>query len=150
MKSPPSFAIRPITAETARPLRQAILRPHQSVDEMVFPGDDDPVTGHFGAFVGDKLVGIVSLYAVAPPSLLPQPAWQLRMMGVLPKYQHLGAGRALVQACVTHARHHDGQTLWCNARIKAVPFYTRLGFQILGEAFELPGIGLHHFMHRAP
>jgi len=47
-------------------------------------------------------------------------------------------------------RTADGDLLWCNARTSASGFYTRLGFAVVGEAFELPGIGPHHLMHRAP
>ena len=33
--------------------------------------------------------------------------------------------------------------LWCNARIRAVPFYTRHRFNEIGEPFDFPGVGEH-------
>ncbi|HJV08028.1 MAG TPA: hypothetical protein VJ653_00025, partial [Acidimicrobiales bacterium] len=52
--------IRPVTAEEVRPLRHRVLRPGQAFEETVYPGDDAGV--HLGAFAGDELVGIASLY----------------------------------------------------------------------------------------
>jgi len=36
--------------------------------------------------------------------------------------------------------------LWCDARLKAVPFYASLGFQSLPEVYDVPNIGPHQFM----
>lgn len=38
-----------------------------------------------------------------------------------------------------HAQNAD--LLWCNARIKAVPFYERLGLTVVGDAFRVPASG---------
>ena len=41
-----------------------------------------------------------------------------------------------------------GTLLWCNARIIAVEFYKKIGFQIKGEEFDIPDIGKHYFMYK--
>ncbi|MGI8984402.1 MAG: GNAT family N-acetyltransferase, partial [Acidimicrobiales bacterium] len=43
-----------------RPLRHRVLRPGQAFGETAYAGDDTAV--HLGAFAGDGLVGIASLY----------------------------------------------------------------------------------------
>ena len=44
------------------PFRLALLRPHQPVETCVFPGDNDAITVHLGAFLLNEIKGIVSLY----------------------------------------------------------------------------------------
>ena len=38
--------------------------------------------------------------------------------------------------------------LWCNARIKAVPFYQSVGFQEIGDLFDIKDIGPHYYMYK--
>ena len=37
-------------------------------------------------------------------------------------------------------------SLWAEVRIKAIPVYERLGFESLGDFFDLPEIGVHRVM----
>jgi GNAT superfamily N-acetyltransferase len=138
--------IRRISAAETRPLRQAVLRPHQRVEELVYRGDDSPEAAHFGAFLDAELVGIASVYR-EPPHGEPDPrAWRLRGMAVVPRVQRKGIGGLLLRACIDHAKQHGATMLWFNARTPAVPFYEAHGFRIRGEEFELPDIGPHYFM----
>ena len=41
-----------------------------------------------------------------------------------------------------------GTLLWCNARIIAIEFYKKIGFQIKGEEFDIADIGKHYFMYK--
>ncbi|MDZ4804632.1 MAG: GNAT family N-acetyltransferase [Candidatus Eisenbacteria bacterium] len=153
--------IRPIVAAETRYLRQAVLRPQQAAVELVYPGDDDPRTRHLGAFVGDRLVGISSIYVEPMPALSgdrPSPGvdpgtgdtdWRLRGMATLPEVRGTGLGGALLDACLDHVGTKGGTRLWCNARTTAAGFYLRHRFEIHGEEFELPGIGPHYRMSRA-
>lgn len=156
-----SITTRPISPEQTHPLRRAILRPHQTLAEMVYPHDDEPTTVHFGSFVaddtGERLCGIVTL-AINPHSSEHAPgldapgldaAWQLRGMATTPEVRGLGAGKALVLACFDHVKHQshtDARDIWCNARGAALGFYERMGFEVVSEAFDIPGIGPHRVM----
>ena len=42
--------VRPITAPETRPMRQVVLRPGKTLEELVYPGDDDELCAHLGAF----------------------------------------------------------------------------------------------------
>ena len=72
-------------------------------------------------------------------------------------WPHIRPTKAAAQArrCCVHRcaldlpRSPPFDRLWCNARIKAVPFYERNGFAIHGGPFEIAGIGTHYLMHRA-
>jgi GNAT superfamily N-acetyltransferase len=138
--------IRRISAAETRPLRQAILRPHQRVEELAYPGDDSTETAHFGAFVNGELIGIASVYREAPHGETNDKSWRLRGMAVVPQFHRKGIGSLLLHACIDHARKHGGAMMWFNARKPAVPFYEAHGFQIRGEEFMLPDIGPHYFM----
>ncbi len=144
MKTSP--VIRRIAAAQTRPLRQAILRPHQRVEELVYPGDDAPETAHFGAFLGGKLIGIASVYHEPPHGETDKGAWRLRGMAVVPELFRKGIGSLLLRACIHHAKRRGGTMMWFNARTPAVQFYQAHGFQIRGAEFTLPDIGPHYFM----
>ena len=134
--------VRPISAADTRPLRQRVLRPHQSADELVFGGDDHPDALHVGAFHDGHLLGIASV-APAPAPGTGAPAWQLRGMAVLPGAQGQGVGRQILDAVVRHLRAHRATMLWCNGRTPALGFYTRLGFTAVGTEFVAPHSGPH-------
>ncbi len=140
--------IAPITALATHELRQSILRPHQTLAEMAYPGDDDSGTIHFGAFDREKLIGIVSLY-VEPLPDEPQPTdLRFRGMAVDADRQLGGVGRLLIEACIAHARDAGGRVLWCNARTSAAGFYERLNFAQHGEIFDISAVGPHVVMTR--
>lgn len=138
--------IKRVSPDAVRPIRQAILRPHQTVEECVFPGDDVPEAGHFGAYLADRLVSIGSIFRESPPGQAVPAAWRLRGMATLPEVRGQGCGAAVLDACIAHVRAHHGRFIWCNARTPAVGFYRRYGFATIGEEFELPGIGPHYVM----
>ncbi len=131
-------------AEEIRPLRHRVLRPGQTFEETSYPGDDLPDTVHLGAFDGDRLVGIASLYREGRD----EPGWRLRGMATDAAVRGAGFGAALLAACIDHVAAAGGGELWCNARMSAVGFYRRAGFEVLSEEFDVPGIGAHVVMAR--
>jgi GNAT superfamily N-acetyltransferase len=143
-------SVRRISAEETIAVRWPILRPGFPRETAVFDGDHDLLTIHLGAFQGERLVGVASIYA-APLPEKPElnRTWQLRGMATLPEVRGLGLGRALLQACETAAREAGGALLWCNARIAAAPFYSRHGWEIIGSEFDIPTVGPHYRMMRA-
>ena len=58
-------------------LRHEILRPNLSLAMCCYPGDKDLSTSHFGGFLDDSLVGIVSCLLYTSPS--PRDKRQSRM-----------------------------------------------------------------------
>jgi len=124
------------------PLRHRELRPGRALDAAAFDGDDEPATVHVGAFLvhpGD---------AVACASFMARdPAYQLRGMATRADLVRRGLGSALLRYAVgalpDRAR---ARSLWCNARLEAVPFYRRMGWTVASERFEIPDVGPHHAM----
>ena len=137
--------IRRVTAGEVRPLRHRVLRPGQAFEETVYPGDDAGV--HLGAFDGDRLVGIASLYEEDRVGGRAG-GWRLRGMATDARVRGAGYGGALLAGCVAEVGAAGGTELWCNARMNAVGFYRRAGFEVVSDEFDVPGIGAHVVMTR--
>lgn len=150
-------------------LRQSVLRPHQRIDEVGFPGDGSPGACHFaarivpglggaagGGLIGvasGGLIGVVSVIPEAAPRQLAGPAaagaWRLRGMAVHPSARGLGVGRDLLGAVVERMLGLPAPVLlWCTAREAAVGFYAKAGFEEAGGQFDVAGIGAHRLMWR--
>ena len=142
------FEIRPISVADALPLRQKLLRPHQTLENLVHPDDDAPDSLHVGAFLDGQLVGVASVSRSSPPGEVDQNVWQLRSIATVPEMRRAGCGAALACACITHVAAHGGTALWCNGRTSALAFYRALGFQTRGEEFQVPYTGPHYVMWR--
>jgi predicted GNAT family N-acyltransferase len=138
-----------LPADAVRPLRQRVLRPYQSIGELVYPGDDHPLALHVGSVLGGTLVGIASIAPAPHPVDARQGDWRLRGMATLPEVRGTGSGAELLLACLEHAGAHGGLRVWCDARSGAVGFYERFGFDREGESFDVPGIGSHVRMTRS-
>jgi GNAT superfamily N-acetyltransferase len=136
------------TAETV-PLRHAVLRPGRPIATALFPGDALPSTKHFGAFRNGQLLCIASLFEAELPDEPGVAAIQLRGMATAADAQRTGLGRALVLGCAAFAREKGASLLWCNARLYASGFYSKLGFQIVGNEFDIPDVGPHYRMKLA-
>ena len=141
--------IREIPGAATLSLRRRVLRPHHPEELLVFPGDDAPLTRHFGAFDDGVHVGIASVYREPKSGMSDQGAWRLRGMGTLSEVRRRGVGAKLLEACIAHAVLHGGTSLWCNARVVACDFYAALGFAREGAPFDLEDIGPHYVMWRA-
>lgn len=141
--------VRAVPAAVTFPLRQRVLRPHETLEQLVLPGDDDPESGHFAAYAGDEVIGTASVRREPPPwAPAAEPAWRLRGMATAEPMRSSGVGTAVLAAVVDHVQSNGGGLLWCNARLPAVPFYERNGFTTRGESWVDPDIGPHIAMER--
>src|SRR4051794_11884594 len=114
----PAYVIRAVSAAETRLLRKEVLRPHQTLDEVGFAGDEVPGAAHFGAFVNGQMVATATVHPE-------DDEWRLRGMATRAEFRGRGLGGELVQACVDHVRQAGGTRIWCNARLKAADFYRR-------------------------
>lgn len=135
--------MRAISLERTRPLRQAVLRPHETVEDMAC-GEFE---GAFavGAFDADELVSVGLIAPDGEPG-----GWRIRGMATLAGARGSGAGTAVLDALVQHALAAGAQRIWCNARTPARRFYERAGFRVISGEFALPVIGPHVVMELDP
>lgn len=142
------FNIKRITAEDTRNLRHIILRPHQSPEELIYPGDEDPESVHFGLFCDNKLTGIASVYRQSPAGLNSNDSWRLRGMATAEEVRGMGFGKELMNECLKYVKEKKGKVFWCTARTTAESFYEMFGLKRQGEVFTPEGLGEHVIMSR--
>jgi predicted GNAT family N-acyltransferase len=129
-------------AEDTYSLRGAILRPNGG--EIAWAGDEDPHTFHLAARDGEgRIVGVVRFSPATCPWRPARAPWQLRGMATDAAVRGTGAGRALVVGGLTRVAARGGDLLWCDARVSAAGFYERMGFAVVTEPYDKPGIGPH-------
>src|SRR5260221_204589 len=129
--------IRPISADEARTVRWPVLRAGMPPESAILDHDDDPGTRHFGAFEGERLVGVATFFAEPCPGRPGRRAWRLRGMATFAEMQGRGAGRALVPSGVGVALADGADLMWCPPRTTARGFYQRLGFTAFGNGFRV-------------
>lgn len=140
--------IKEIPALETFSVRQPVLRPGKSIESCHFEGDNLESTKHFGLFSNEKLAGIASLFEDSTPLLKEKSQFQLRGMAVLPEFQKQGLGEALVKHAENDALERSGKIMWFNAREIAVAFYKKLGYEIIGDSFNIADIGKHYVMYK--
>lgn len=172
MLLPKAFDVVQIPAEWTRPLRWRVLRPHHTLLDTVFEGDETAV--HFGAMLREGagaeevekvnyVVGVASVYRKCPPGeqrgwaddnisklLSGDDAWQLRGMATDESVRGSGAGGALLEVCLRYVQQQSPRGIfWCNARENVSGFYERYGLQLCGGVYEVQSVGPHVFMWKA-
>jgi GNAT superfamily N-acetyltransferase len=131
--------VRKVSLADTRPLRQAVLRPHQTVAAM--EADELPDAHAVGAFDADELIAVGLIAPDGEPG-----AWRVRGMATAERTRGRGAGAAVLEVLVRHALANGATRVWCNARLPARAVHERAGFRVSSEEFELPDIGPHVVM----
>ena len=100
--------ILPIEPSLTLELRHTVLRPHQSREECVYPGDESPSSFHLGAYVNGQLQGVLSCFQEAstehqPAEVAALACMRIRGVAVAPSAQGMGLGRKLMDGCLREA-----------------------------------------------
>ena len=143
---PEHFSVRKVAPEETFALRHRVLRGHEPIEKLRLPSDDDPASASFAAIDRDtgEVVGTAVVFPEPPPwDVDAAGAWRLRGMATAEAWRSKGVGGAVLQAVVDHVAGAGGRLLWCNARVPAVNFYERAGFERVGEEWEEPHICPH-------
>lgn len=139
---PTTLTVSEVPAADTIPLRGAVLRPGRPA---AIDGDDDPATFHLAARTAQgQIVGVVRFHPAPCPWRREASApWQLRGMATDPAVRGAGAGRALLVEGLAAVAARGGDLVWCDARLAAVGFYERMGFAVVTQEYDKPGIGPH-------
>jgi ribosomal protein S18 acetylase RimI-like enzyme len=132
---------REVSLAETRELRQAVLRPHETLESLAA---DEPTDAYaVGVLDGEVAIAVGFVAPDGEPG-----AWRVRGMATAPASRGRGAGTAVLDALVRHAVANGASRIWCNARTPARSLYERAGFRIVSDEFELPAIGPHFVMER--
>ncbi|MCS6789866.1 MAG: GNAT family N-acetyltransferase [Bacteroidia bacterium] len=134
--------------QKVHPLRWQVLRPGLPPEAAYFPGDEDRETLHFAALTEEgEVVGVASYFSeVYEPLYQGTRMYRLRGMATHPDWQRqAGIGTLLLRRSLSFLKAQGIEVVWCYARIEAVAFYQKNGFQRWEAAgqIDIPGVGLH-------
>ncbi len=139
-----AMKVQRVPAWRTATLRQHVLRPHQTVEEVAGSTDGGEGAVHFAAVNHEEVIGSASVWPERPPWVSGlRPSWRLRGMATAEVRRGQGVGTATLDAVVDHVRGQGGGLLWCHARTPAVRFYQRAGLVVQGEGWVDPVIGPH-------
>ena len=147
-----SLHLERLAAEQVQPLRTKILRPHFEEGELCeFPQDHHHDTAHYGLVDQDSAAqAAVTFIHNKCPEKPDVEAIQLRGMCVHEAMQRQGLGERLLEGALGQLAvgFPAAKIVWCNARLSAADFYEKMGFERIGEVFEVDEIDPHVVMWR--
>ncbi len=129
-KTKMNSSIQPISAEQTWPMRQSVMYPDFSIEQVKLK--DDVQGRHFGLFLGDELVVVVSLF-------LQDQILQFRKLATKTNQQGKGYGKQMMAFILDLASAENLKMVWCNARLTAAAFYKTFGFEVFGETWQQDG-----------
>jgi predicted GNAT family N-acyltransferase len=123
--------IEQIRYELTWRIRHEVMYPELPFDVIKLPEDAEGI--HFGLYIGAQLSAVVSLFNKGG-------RYQFRKFATVKAFQGKGYGSMLLNYIIAYVRQEEGNQLWCNARISALKFYEKFGFNQSGEYFSEHGI----------
>lgn len=133
-----------LTAEQTHDLRRTLLRDGTASDQVEFDGDDEAETFHLGAYVDGALVSISTWMSRRYPDLPGHPGHQLRGMATVPAARGSGVSDEMLLAGLGRCTEVGSTLVWARARVAALSFYERHGFEARGHEYVDLSTGLPH------
>lgn len=132
-------SITQITSSQTWPLRHIVMWPDKPLDYIKLPNDDLGI--HYGLFVEQRLVTVVSLF-------IDDNVAQFRKLATATSEQGKGFGTRLLSHLIIEAKHKGIKRLWCNARSDKAVYYERFGMKKTKQTFNKGGIDYVVMEHR--
>lgn len=129
-------------------VRHPVLRAGKPIESCRFEGDNLETTHHFGLYLDQELVGIISLFKTSNPVFAEPNQYQIRGMAVLQDQQKKDFGKALILHSEAFCKLQNVDFIWFNARVEAIGFYEKMGYQKKGLTFDIPDVGEHIIMFK--
>ena len=140
--------VKEINAIETYKVRHKVLRQGKPIDSCKFEGDETGSTFHLGLFYYSELIGVATYMKNQNELFQGELHYQLRGMAILQQFQGKKFGNVLLQKGEQLLKTKKSDLVWCNAREIAVNFYSNFGFQISGDKFQIPDIGMHFVMYK--
>ncbi|MCI4441888.1 MAG: GNAT family N-acetyltransferase [Lentimicrobium sp.] len=140
--------IKKISSAETFSVRHPVLRKGKPLESCHFDGDNLETTQHFGLYLDEELVGIISLFKKSNPDFKENNQYQIRGMAVLEDHRKKDFGKALIRYSEEQCKNQNVDLIWFNARIEASGFYEKMGYQKIGVPFEIPDVGEHIVMFK--
>ena len=122
--------IRKILAEQTLDMRHKVMWPDRDIEYVKLK--DDPKGMHFGLFIDDTMVSVISAFTDGDSA-------QLRKFATIKKEQGKGYGSYLFNGVVKILKTVGIKRGWLNARVTKISFYEKKGLVETGSRFEKGG-----------
>ncbi|MEJ2004165.1 MAG: GNAT family N-acetyltransferase [Cyclobacteriaceae bacterium] len=112
-------------------VREKVYIEEQQIDREDEFDEFEPVSRHFIALSGDQAIG-------AARWRYTDEGVKLERFAVLPEFRKRGIASELVRSVIEDIRKHagfNGQKLYLNAQLSAMPLYAKFGFLPAGNRF---------------
>jgi phosphoribosylformimino-5-aminoimidazole carboxamide ribotide isomerase len=123
--------IKPVPLADIWAMRQTVMYPQESLEFVKLP--DDEAGLHWGLYVRDELVSVVSVFEQYGQV-------QFRKFATVAHLQGKGYGTALLQYVLEWAKRKGKKSIWCNARLSATGIYKKFGMQATGDTWQKYGL----------
>ncbi len=135
-----------VKTEAVLPLRSAVLRNGNPLQECIFAGDGEAETFHLADVEKGQIICVATFHFCRHPKYNGN-AYQLRGMATTAGHRGKGVGNRLLNFGIVYLRGKHIDYVWCNARKAAYSFYLSQGFEFISEESEVEGIGPHKTMY---
>ena len=125
------MTIKEVSIDQILPIRQQVMWPDKPIDFVRVPEDENGI--HFGLFVEENLVSVVSVFIHGQEA-------QFRKFATLEQFQGKGNGSKLLQYIFDFLEAKNTKRIWCNARISKAGFYQKFGMTTTDATFEKEGM----------
>lgn len=122
--------IKQINQQDTYSIRHQVMWPEKPTSYIKLPNDPEGL--HYGLFVDDILVSVVSVFSEHGD-------YQFRKFATLEDYQGQGYGTALLKHVIDQLKQMGAKSIWCNARADKVDYYKRFGLSETDKTFEKGG-----------
>jgi len=123
--------IRQVSSLDVLPIRQKVMWPAKPIEYVKLPNDD--AGEHFGLFLGDQMISIISLF-------MKDGEVQFRKFATLREFQGCGYGTLLLKKIIDISQHNGVNRIWCNARVEKSDFYKKFGLNPTNKQFQKGGV----------
>tara|TARA_B110001452_G_scaffold55994_1_gene43341 strand:- start:6465 stop:6878 length:414 start_codon:yes stop_codon:yes gene_type:complete len=120
-----------ITSEDTLKIRHKVMWPSKSIDYVRLSNDNKG--RHFGLFINDNMISVISLFVVDKEA-------QFRKFATLSDYQGKGFGSILLKEIMSIVKQSPINKVWCNARTDKSNYYTKFGMTVTDKSFVKGGI----------
>ena len=143
------MTIKSISANETFTVRQPVLRPDRPIEDCCFELDNHASSLHLGMELNGEIIAVLSALPIKCENFPNLTSMRLRGIATLHAFQKKGLGSQLmIEVEKRLLKLKKIKLLWLNARISAKPFYQNLGYETMGETFNIQGVGDHQFMYK--
>ena len=140
--------INKVDVEKIRSLRHSELRKGQDFSTTSYLKDYEEDTFHMACIVDNKIATCATFYPEKSIKIKSDNAYRLRGMATDSRFKRKGYASDLMAGSFKELKKRGCDMVWCNARLVAVDFYKSVGFKIIGDLFDIVGIGPHYYMYK--